>query len=142
MGLMKVTGHLVLTPRSKTMTGTFAHACSTAGVRVAVVFGDTISASQPLPSRSVMSEICLSSLLSASATVNDLISGCSLTSACMFLKPTCRHGLPTPALEKHRLYGPGFLYFAVSTVLASSACSHGLSAGPVAVLVRSANSLS
>ncbi len=66
---MKVTGHLVLTPRSKTITGTLAQACSTAGVSVAVVLGDTISASQPLPSRSVMSEICLSSLLSASATV-------------------------------------------------------------------------
>ena len=37
----------VLTPRSNTMTGTpLAHAASTAGVRVAVVDGETMMASQ------------------------------------------------------------------------------------------------
>ena len=43
---MNVTGQSVLTPRSKTMTGTFSQAASTAGVSVAVVFGETMSASQ------------------------------------------------------------------------------------------------
>src|SRR5208282_5508817 len=74
-GLMKVTGHWVRTPRSNTITGSFWQAASTAGVSAAVVFGDTIRMSQlPLETSELMSEICLSSLPCASATVNDLMS--------------------------------------------------------------------
>ena len=132
---MNVTGQVESTPRSKTMTGRpFRQAASTAGVSVAVVFGDTMSASHPLPSRSLMSAICFWSLPSASTWTNCLIRlFCASTSACMVLKPTCRHGLFRPALEKQILYGPGFLNFAVSTIVGLSTCSHGLSAGPVGV---------
>ena len=48
-----------------------------------------------------MSEICLSSLPSASAAVKDLMSAFSMsTCACMSVQPTTRQGLSTPALEK------------------------------------------
>lgn len=136
---MKVTGQSVPTPRSKTMTGTFGQAPLTAGVSVAVVLGETISASQPFAVSSAMSEICLSSLPSASRTVNSAISLCAATSACMVFQPTWRQGLLVAALEKQRWYGPAFLYLAVSTGLGSMACSHGLSAGPVGCLVRMAS---
>ena len=101
---MNVTGHCVSTPRSKTITGTSLHAASTAGVSVAVVFGDTISASH-LPPETIdsMSEICLSSFASASTTVNLPISSCSLTSCCIAFQPTWRHGLSTAAFEKQML---------------------------------------
>ena len=56
IGLMKVTGHWVRTPRSKTMTGSFLQAASTAGVSAAVVFGETMSRSQlPLETKASMS---------------------------------------------------------------------------------------
>ena len=95
----------MFTPRSNTTTGSFWQACSTAGVSAAVVFGDTISTSQlPLLTSVLMSEICLSSLPSASTWVNDLMSAfCASTSACMLVKPTTRQGLLTPALEKQTL---------------------------------------
>ena len=138
---MKVTGQSVSTPRSNTMTGMpVSHAASTAGVSVAVVLGDTISASQsPLPVSVSMSEICLSSAASASRTSNSAISGCSSTSACMVVKPTCRHGLSTEALEKHTFHGPGVAYCAVSTISGSMACSHGASAGPSGSMSRMAS---
>src|ERR687891_353422 len=102
---MNVTGQSVSTPRSKTITGTSLHAASTAGVSVAVVFGDTISASH-LPPETIdsMSEICLSSFASASTTVNLPISSCSLTSCCIVFQPTWRHGLSTAAFEKQMSY--------------------------------------
>ena len=114
---MNVTGQSVLTPRSNTMTGMpVAHASSTAGVSVAVVLGETISASQPWPVNDSMSEICLSSEASASRAVNSAISGCSSTSACIVVQPTCRHGLSVAALEKHTFHPPpGWAYWAVST---------------------------
>ena len=73
---MNVTGQSVSTPRSNTITGIpVSHACSTAGVNVAVVFGETISASHWSPRvRDWMSEICLSSLASASTALKSAIS--------------------------------------------------------------------
>ncbi len=139
MGLMNVTGQSVSTPRSNTMTGTFPQAAVTAGVSVAVVFGETISASQPLACSSAMSEICLSSLPSASRAVNFSISSCRPTSACIVFQPTWRQGLLTAALEKHRWYGPSFLYFAVSIIFGAMACSQGLFAGPSGVWERMAS---
>ena len=50
-----------------------------------------------------MSEICLSSLASASTARNLPISSCSSTSACIVFQPTWRHGLSTPAFEKQML---------------------------------------
>src|SRR5690606_16572299 len=97
----------VLTPRSKTITGIpLSHACSTAGVNVAVAFGETITASQPRDSTAATSLIGLSSLASAARTVHSAVASCNSTSACMVFQPTCRHGLSTEALEKHRWYGP------------------------------------
>src|SRR5690348_16169128 len=125
MGLMNVTGQSVCTPRSNTITGTFPQAAVTAGVSVAVVFGETISASQPLACSSAMSEICLSSLPSASSAVNLVISLCRPASACIVFQPTWRQGLLTAALEKHRWYGPSFLYLAVPVICGAMACSHG-----------------
>src|ERR671917_1255493 len=115
MGWMNVTGQSVLTPRSNTITGTFLQAASTAGVRVAVVFGDTISASQLPPASSSMSEICLSSLASASTALKLAISLWSFTSCCIVVQPTWRQGLLTAALEKHRFQPEAFfaLYSAV-----------------------------
>src|SRR4051794_24345044 len=139
---MNVTGQSVSTPRSKTITGILGQAPVTAGVSVAVVLGETISASQSWPTSSAMSEICLSSLPSASRAVNLLISLCRATSACMVFQPTCRHGLLIAALEKQRWYGPSFLYLAVSIISGAMACSHGLSAGPSAVWPRMASSAS
>ncbi len=135
---MKVTGHWVRTPRSNTMVGSFLQAASTAGVSAAVVFGETMSKSQaPLETKASMSEICLSSLPCASATVKDLMSFLSTsTCACMLVQPTTRHGLKRPALEKQIRYGPGFLYCAVSTSLPSRCCSQGLSGGPCGVIAR------
>src|SRR5690606_30116335 len=52
------------------------------------------------------------------------------TAACMVVKPTTRHGLKRPALEKQMVHGGSFLYWDVSTQVGSKACSHGLSAGP------------
>ena len=120
------------------MTGTFSHAASTAGVSVAVVFGETISASQLPPASSSMSEICLSSFASASIARKLAISSWSLTSACIVVQPTWRHGLSTAALEKHRFQPlPDFaLYSVVSTISGSIACSQGLSSGPSASIVR------
>src|SRR5271165_3023763 len=99
---MNVTGHWVRTPRSNTTTGSLLQAASTAGVSAAVVLGDTISASQlPLDTKALMSEICLSSLPWASATVKDWMSDLrTSTCACIVVQPTTRHGLSTPALEK------------------------------------------
>src|SRR5215471_763144 len=129
---MWVTGQLVNTPRSKVMTGTFWQACSIAGVRAAVVLGETIRMSQRCPDNiELMSEICLSSLLSASATMNCAMSCLwRSTSACIVVHSTTRQGLPTPALEKQIRYGPGFLYLDVSIVWPPTYCSHGLPAGP------------
>src|SRR5436190_14417765 len=128
---MNETGQSVVTPRSKSMTGMPDwQAFSTAGVRAAVVFGETIRESHFLPAiRSEMSEICLSSLPVASTAVKLAISGCSLTSACMSFQPTTRHGLSTPALLKQRLKAPAFLYLAVSAIVALIDCSQGWSAG-------------
>src|SRR5271165_309338 len=133
---MKVTGHWVSTPRSNTITGSFLHAASTAGVSAAVVVGETMSRSQfPLSTKALMSEICLSSLAWASATVKDLMSFFSTsTCACMLVKPTTRHGFSRLALEKQIRYGPGFLYCDVSTILPPRCCSHGLPAGPSGVI--------
>ena len=136
---MNVTGQSVSTPRSKTMTGTFAQAPLTAGVSVAVVFGETINASHPLACSSAMSEICLSSLPSASRAVSLEISLCNAASACMVFQPTCRQGLSIAAFEKQRWYGPSFLYSAVDTICGAMACSQGLSAGPSAVCERIAS---
>jgi hypothetical protein len=137
---MNVTGHLVFTPRSNTITGIpLAQAASTAGVRVAVVFGETMRALHPPETSCWMSLICLSSLASASSTVNFVISGCRVASACMVFQPTWRHGLSTEALEKQTSYGPGLAYLAVSTMVGLSACSHGLSAGPCGVSPRRAS---
>src|SRR6266700_6120498 len=135
---MKETGQSVVTPRSKSITGRPAwQALSTAGVRAAVVFGDTISASHFLPAiRSDMSEICLSSLPVASTAVKLAISGCSFTSACMSFQPTTRQGLSTPALLKQRLKFPAFLYLVVSVIVGLMDCSHGWSAGPVGFTLR------
>src|SRR5918999_3329827 len=130
---MNVTGQSVLTPRSNTITGTpVSHAASTAGVSVSVVFGDTISASQLRPARLSMSEICLSSLASASTERKLPISGWSLTSSCIVFQPTWRHGVSTAALEKQMFQSPllSALRSDVSTISGSIACSHGLSAGP------------
>jgi hypothetical protein len=140
---MNVTGQSVSTPRSKTTTGmSDSHACSTAGVRVAVVFGDTISASH-LPPETIdsMSEICLSSFASASTTVNLPISLWSLTSSRIVLKPVWRHGLSFAALEKQMFQLPALsvLYSDVSTISGSIACSHGLSAGPSGSIERCAS---
>ena len=49
-----------------------------------------------------MSEICLSSLASASTALKLAISSWSFTSACIVFQPTWRHGLSTAALEKQR----------------------------------------
>src|ERR671910_2125850 len=106
---MNVTGQSVLTPRSNTITGTFLQAASTAGVRVAVVFGEMISASHLPPARSSMSEICLSSLASASTARKLAISLWSLTSSCIVVQPTWRHGLLTAAFEKQTFQPLAFL---------------------------------
>src|SRR5918999_1091565 len=130
---MNFVGQSVLTPRSNTITGmSWLQAASTAGVSVCVVFGDTISASQLRPARLSMSEICLSSLASASTERKLPISGWSLTSSCIVFQPTWRHGLSTAALEKQMFQFPllSALNSAVSTISGSIACSHGLSAGP------------
>src|SRR6202044_3301662 len=118
------------------MTGSFLQAASTAGVSAAVVFGETIRASQsPLCTKALMSEICLSSLPCASATLKDLMSSLSTsTCACMLVQPTTRHGLSTPAFEKQMRYGPGFLYLEVSTSLPPRFCSHGFPSGPDGVI--------
>src|SRR4051794_38781288 len=117
------------------MTGSLPQACSTAGVSAAVVFGETMSASHfPLLTRSLTSAICFSSLLCASTTLKLAISGCSFASCSIVFRPTTRQGLPTPALETQRLYGPAFLYWLVSAVGESTLCSHGWSAGPSGVL--------
>src|SRR5215210_6450788 len=141
---MNVTGQSVSTPRSNTTTGTFGQAPSTAGVSVLVVLGEMISASHFLPASSSMSEICLSSLASASSTVNLPMSLCSLTSACIVFQPTWRHGLSTAALEKQTFQPlPDFaLYLDVSTISGSIACSQGLSSGPSGVWVRQPSCLS
>src|SRR5208283_1237387 len=99
---------------------------------------ETMSRSQlPLETKASMSEICLSSLPCASATVKDLMSSFKAsTCACMLVQPTTRHGLKRPALEKQIRYGPGFLYCAVSTSLPPRCCSQGLSAGPCGVIRR------
>src|SRR5205807_468084 len=101
----------------------------------AVVFGETIRMSQlPLDTKALMSEICLSSLPCASATLNEAMSALSwATSAFMVVQPTTRQGLPTSALEKQSLYGPGFLYFDVSAIVPPMCCSQSLSAGPSAL---------
>ena len=118
IGWMNVTGQSVLTPRSNTTTGIpLAHAFSTAGVSAVVVFGVTTMASHFLACRSARSAICLSSLLSASRTVNSPISGCSRASAFIVVRPVTRQGLPSPALETHTCHFlPGFAYFEVSTM--------------------------
>ena len=90
-----------------------------------------------------MSAICFWSLPSASTCTNSLMRlFCASTSACMVLKPTCRHGLFSAALEKQILCGPAFLNLAVSTIVGLSTCSHGLSAGPVGVASSNASSAS
>ena len=102
-----------------------------------MVFGETMSASQPLVERSARSEICLSSLLSASTTVKSPISGCSFTSAFIVVSPVTRHGLDSPALEKQRChFFPGLAYFAVSTMDGWIICSHGVAESPCAVWLR------
>jgi hypothetical protein len=122
------------------MTGTPVwHAFSTAGVSASVVFGEMMRALQFLVCRSARSEICLSSLLAASATVKLAISGCSFTSAFIVVNPVTRHGLPTPALEKHRFHlPPGFAYFAVSTMDGWIIWSHGVAGSPSGVTLRCA----
>ena len=143
---MNVTGQSVVTPRSNTMIGmSDLHASSTAGVSVAVVFGETISASHLLPETSdSMSEICLSSLASASTTVNFAISSWSLTSCFIVLKPVWRHGLSFAAFEKHTFQPLALsdLYLDVSTISGSIACSHGVSGSPSGSIVRCASCLS
>src|SRR6266487_6254565 len=140
MGCTNETGQSVVTPRSNTITGTpLRHAASTAGVKAVVVFGDTISASQPLVCRSARSEICLSSLLCASTTVKSPISGCSFTSAFIVVRPVTRQGLSNAALEKHRCH---FLlalaYVVVSTMAGWIICSHGVFGSPWGAIRRSA----
>src|SRR2546429_2886474 len=141
---MYVTGQLVFTPRSKSITGIPAwQAFSTAGVSGAVVFGETISASHFLfATRSAMSAICWSSLAPASTGVKVAISGWSFTSACMSFQPTTRQGLSTAALLKQRLKGPVLRNLLVSTIVGLIACIHGWSAGPVAGTERWASCLS
>src|SRR5918999_716522 len=104
-----------------------SHACSTAGVSVSVVFGETISASQsPERTSDWMSEICLSSEASASTASKLAMSSLSAsTCACIVVHPTTRHGLSTAAFEKQMFHGPGVLYCDVSTSLGSIACTHG-----------------
>src|SRR5580698_2938906 len=120
------------------MTGSFLHAASTAGVNAAVVFGETIKASQsPVWTKALMSEICLSSLPCASAALKDLMSSFSAsTCACMLVQPTTRHGLSTPAFEKQMRYGPAFLYFLLMIRLPPRFCSHGFPSGPDGVILR------
>ena len=84
-----------------------------------------------------MSEICLSSFASASTSLKSAISSWSLTSSCIVVQPTWRHGLSTAAFEK-QMFQPlavFALYSAVSTISGSIACSHGLSAGPSGSIV-------
>src|ERR1700756_4120467 len=119
------------------MTGRLLQACWTAGVSAAVVLGETIRMSHlPLDTKALMSEICLSSLPSASAAVKDLMSAFSRSPcACILVQPTTRHGLSRPAFEKQMLYGPGFLYLVVSTSLPPRFCSQGLPSGPCGVIL-------
>src|SRR2546423_247198 len=140
MGCTNVTGQLVVTPRSKTATGTPVwHAFSTAGVSASVVFGEMMKALQFLVCRSARSEICWSSLPPASTTVKSLISGCSFASAFIVVNPVTRHGLLTLALEKHTCHlPPGFAYFAVSTMDGWIICSHGAAGSPSGVTLRCA----
>src|SRR5256885_8837765 len=139
MGCTKLTGQSVVTPRSNTITGTPVwQARSMAGVNALVVFGETISALQPLVCRSVMSVISLSSLPPASSTVNSLISGCSFTSAFMVVRPVTRQGLSSAALEKHRCHLPCFVYFAVSTMDGWIICSQGVFGSPCGAIRRCA----
>src|SRR5438067_3229913 len=140
IGCTNVTGQLVVTPRSKTTTGTpVAHAFSTAGVSASVVFGEMMNALQFLVCRSARSVICLSSLPPASTMVNSPISGCSLTSAFIVVNPVTRHGLLTLALEKQTCHlPPGLAYFAVSTMDGWIICNHGWAGSPSGVTLRCA----
>src|SRR5690349_23649463 len=143
---MNVTGQSVVTPRSKTMTGTsLLHAASTAGVSVLVVFGAMMIASHLPPDVSdSMSEICLSSFASASTTVNFAMSLSLSAAAFMVFRPFWRHGLSDAAFEKQTFQPELFLdlYFAVSTISGSIICSHGVDASPSGVTDRCASCLS
>src|SRR3954454_16979955 len=143
---MKVTGQSVWTPRSNTSTGTLLlHAASTAGVRVAVVFGAMMMASQLLPDTiDSMSEICLSSLASASTTVNFAISLVLAASAFMVMRPFWRHGLSEAAFEKQTFQPELFLDLksAVSRISGWIICVQGLDASPSGVTDRCASCLS
>ena len=128
------------------MTGTsLSQAFSTAGVSVEVVFGATISASHLPPEVSdSRSEICLSSLPSASTTVNLAMSLFAFAAASIVFRPFWRHGLLLPAFEK-QTFQPELLSdlnSAVSRISGSIICSHGRSAGPSGVTDRCASCLS
>src|SRR5256714_15139870 len=78
-----------------------------------------------------MSATCWSSVLFASATVTPLICGCGFPSAFIVVGPLTRHGLPTPALEKHRChFFPGLANLLVSTMDGWIISSHGVLGAP------------
>src|SRR5690625_5142250 len=136
MGWMKVTAQSVLTPRSKTITGTpLSQASSTAGVRVAVVEGEMMRAPQsPSEMNDWMSEICWLSSSAASATRNSPITPSSWsteTCSCIVMNPVTRQGLETEALEKHRSCGPSTANSVVSTISSTSIiCIQGSLSSP------------
>ncbi len=142
MGWMKVTAQSVLTPRSKTITGMpESHAVWTAGVRVAVVEGETMSASHsPESTNAWMSEICCSSSSAASEWRNSPISPDSWrtsTCCCMVIQPVTRQGLETEAFEKHTVASPpSRAKPAVSTHSGSMAWSHGAAGSPSGSISR------
>ena len=91
-----------------------------------------------------MSEICLSSLASASTARKLAISLWSLTSSCMVVQPTWRHGLSTEAFEKQMFQPLAFLalYFPVETISGSMACVHGVAGSPSGSMSRWASCVS